>query len=60
MLDSLVFEARLEDDVLHEGDEIVGSEEGQPFIARWILLVEFTSHGPPLYPHGLLEMLLPT
>ena len=52
-----VFEARLDDPHLYDREEIHGSEEGQPFVARWIPLVHFAGGAPPLYPEGLFDLL---
>ena len=53
-----VFEGRLADPALYDQDELIGREGTQPFVARWIPLEEFAVAGaPPLYPHGLLELL---
>jgi ADP-ribose pyrophosphatase YjhB (NUDIX family) len=43
----------------YDQDEIQGSEDnGQPFVARWMPLSHFGPDGPPLYPTGLLELLI--
>lgn len=53
-----VFEARFADASLYERDEITGTDGGQPFVARWLPLTRLDAGGPPLYPEGLLDLIL--
>jgi ADP-ribose pyrophosphatase YjhB (NUDIX family) len=58
---TFVFEARLRDPALYACDEIVGIEGKHPCVVRWLPLDHFGPGGPggpPLYPEGLLELLL--
>ena len=53
-----IYDARLTDPALYEREELVGEESnGQRFVARWMPLETFAPGGPPLYPHGLYELL---
>jgi len=53
-----VFDARLVDHSLYARDLITGEESnGQRFEAIWLPVHHFVPGGPPLYPHGLYELL---
>jgi len=54
----LVYDACLSDPRFYEEESIQGDEEGNPFKAVWKRLEEFGPGKPPLYPDGLLEMLV--
>jgi 8-oxo-dGTP pyrophosphatase MutT (NUDIX family) len=54
----LVYDGRLSDAHLYEKDVIQGDELGQPFKAVWKRLNEFGPGKPPVYPDGLLELLM--
>jgi ADP-ribose pyrophosphatase YjhB (NUDIX family) len=57
----MLYSARLADvsSQAYEQDEFQGMEDnGQPFTARWMPLSHFEPHGPPLYPTGLLDLLM--
>ena len=55
---AFVFQARLRDPALYTADEIAGTEGGRPYVVHWMPLAAFTPAGPPLYPDGLLALLL--
>ena len=52
------FEARLADASLYEGDSVTCDEGGSAFEAQWVPLEAFLRGDFPLYPDGLLELLL--
>ena len=53
-----VFDARLVDESLYGRDLITGEESnGQRFEALWLPVHDFGPGGPPLYPHGLYDLL---
>lgn len=55
----LIYEGDLVDKTLYEKDEMVGHEDdGTPFKALWVSLAFFQRGEAPLYPSGLLELLL--
>jgi ADP-ribose pyrophosphatase YjhB (NUDIX family) len=55
----LVYEAELEDEALYQKDEMLVTEDsGATFMAYWKPLAFFQRGLAPLYPNGLLEMLL--
>ena len=54
-----VFEARLMDAAMYEREEITLTEGEQASVARWVPLTHFAPGGPPLYPTGLFELLVP-
>ena len=55
----LVYEAELADEALYEKDEMLVTEDsGTTFMAYWKPLSIFQRGEAPLYPNGLLEMLL--
>ena len=55
----LVYEAELADEALYEKDEMLVTEDsGTTFMAYWKPLAFFQRGEAPLYPTGLLEMLL--
>ena len=57
----LVYEAELADGTLYEKDEmLVVEDSGATFIAYWKPLAFFQRGEAPLYPSGLLELLLDT
>ena len=54
-----VFEARLADESLYDRELLTGEESnGQRFEAIWVPVRRFAPGGPPLYPHGLYELLV--
>ena len=55
----LVYEAELADETLYEKDEMLVTEDsGATFMAYWKPLSFFQRGEAPLYPNGLLELLL--
>ena len=55
----LVYEAELADGTLYEKDEMLVTEDsGATFMAYWKPLAFFQRGEAPLYPNGLLELLL--
>jgi 8-oxo-dGTP pyrophosphatase MutT (NUDIX family) len=54
----LVYDGRLSDPSLYKKEFLQGDELGEPFKAVWKRLDEFGPGKPPLYPEGLLEMLV--
>jgi 8-oxo-dGTP pyrophosphatase MutT (NUDIX family) len=60
----LVYDGEFTDPTLYRREQLEAREDnGQPFMARWIALDTFggaASGGPPLYPSGLLERLMPS
>jgi ADP-ribose pyrophosphatase YjhB (NUDIX family) len=52
------FEGRLADSGLYEQDEIMAEEGEAAFVVLWVALDTFRSGETPLYPEGLLELLL--
>ena len=55
----LVYEAELADETLYEKDEMLVTEDsGATFTAYWKPLSFFQRGEAPLYPNGLLELLL--
>ena len=55
----LVYEADLADEALYEKEEMLVTEDsGATFIAYWKPLAFFQRGEAPLYPNGLLELLL--
>jgi 8-oxo-dGTP pyrophosphatase MutT (NUDIX family) len=56
---ALVFEGRFADPSLYAQDTFIGREErGEPIHAGWKALSEFWDEGAPLYPSGLLALLI--
>lgn len=53
-----VFEAHVRDAALYERDTVEGTEGTERFVAHWLPLAHFGPGGPPLYPEGLLELLV--
>jgi ADP-ribose pyrophosphatase YjhB (NUDIX family) len=57
----LVYEATFVDPALYRAPELIGHEEaGRPFRALWKPLRDFETGRAPLYPHGLLRLLMET
>ncbi len=54
----LLYEATLADSSLYGRETLTVHEEGELLTARWMGLRAFQAGGPPLYPDGLLELLL--
>ncbi len=54
----LLYEATLADSSLYEREIFTVHEEGELLTARWMELCAFQADGPPLYPDGLLELLM--
>jgi 8-oxo-dGTP pyrophosphatase MutT (NUDIX family) len=55
----LIYEADLADGTLYEKEEMISTEDsGQTFRVRWKPLSFFQRGEAPLYPNGLLELLL--
>jgi 8-oxo-dGTP pyrophosphatase MutT (NUDIX family) len=55
----LVYKADFSDASLYNKEFVMGQEgDGKQFKALWKPLVDFTSEQTPLYPDGLLELLL--
>ena len=53
-----VYDGRLMDDALYAKAVLHGTEaDGSPLEAVWKPLEDFHDDHPPLYPHGLLELL---
>lgn len=54
-----LYEAALADPSFYEREHFQVREEGDLILpARWISLSEFQGDGPPLYPQGLLALLI--
>ena len=54
----LVYDGHLTEDGLYKKEVIQGDELGDPFRAVWKRLDEFGPGKPPVYPDGLLELLM--
>ena len=54
----LFYEATLADPSFYERETFEVHEETETLMARWMSLREFQADGPPLYPDGLLELLV--
>jgi ADP-ribose pyrophosphatase YjhB (NUDIX family) len=56
----MVYSGQLADEAawVYDQDEIPGVEDnGEPFVAYWIPVIDFELERAPLYPTGLLELL---
>ena len=56
---AFVYHARFADPSFYDQDEIMGDEGGEPYPVKWMPLARFAPGGPPLYPTGLYDLLLP-
>jgi 8-oxo-dGTP pyrophosphatase MutT (NUDIX family) len=52
-----LFEARLTDRSLYEGDVVIADESGAKFEVHWVPFETFRRGEAPLYPDGLLDLL---
>jgi 8-oxo-dGTP pyrophosphatase MutT (NUDIX family) len=57
----LLYEATLSDPAFYARETMIVQEDIKTTVARWLPLTAFTPftpHGPPLYPDGLLDLLV--
>jgi ADP-ribose pyrophosphatase YjhB (NUDIX family) len=53
-----LYEGRFVDPAFYEGDELTADESGAAFPVHWVSLRSLESGEAPLYPDGLLQLLL--
>jgi len=54
----LIYDGHLSDERFYEKETFQGDEEGEPIKVVWKRLNEFGAGKPPVYPVGLLELLV--